>query len=64
MSVNLELSDEQLTVLIQLLEFAECEIQRTFKRLKNDDMDMKEIYYYYRYQGRFLRRTLRSLRGF
>lgn len=61
---NLELTDEQLTVLIILLELAESEIQRVFKRLKDDDLDMKEIYFYYRLQGRFLRRKLRGLRGF
>ena len=63
-SLNLELSIEEITVLIQLLEFAENDIHRVFKRLKTEDMDMKEIYYYYRYSGRFLRKKLRNLRGF
>lgn len=62
--ISLELTYEQLTVLIQLLEFAESDIHRIFKRLKTEDIDMKEIYYYYRYQGRFLRRKLRELRGY
>lgn len=62
--MNIELNDEQLNALIILLELAEHEIQRVFKRLKTDDMDMKEIYYYYRYSGRVLRRKLRDLRGY
>lgn len=62
--ISLELSLEEITVLIQLLEFSENDIHRVFKRLKTDDMDMKEIYYYYRYQGRKLRKKLREVRGF
>ena len=62
-SITLELTNEELTTLIQLLEFAENDIHRVFKRLKTDDMDMKEIYYYYRYKGRFLRRKFREMRG-
>jgi hypothetical protein len=62
--ISLDLSCEEITVLIQLLEFAENDIHRVFKRLKAEDIDMKEIYYYYRYQGRFLRRKLRELRGY
>lgn len=62
--ISLEFSYEEITVLIQLLEFAENDIHRVFKRLKPEDMDMKEIYYYYRYRGRFLRKKLRQIRGY
>lgn len=59
-----ELDSEELTTLITLLELSEHEIQRVFKRLQATDMDMKEIYWYYRYKGRFLRNKLREIRGF
>lgn len=60
----LELNLEQTNNLIILLELAEREIQRNFKHFNDDDMDLKEIYWYYRFQGRQLRRRLKELRGY
>ena len=62
--VDISLDMEELSSLIRLLEFAESEIQRTFKRFSPEDMDLKEIYYYYRLSGRKLRRRLKEVRGF
>lgn len=62
--LNLELSLENVNTLVILLELAEREIHRNFKNFNDDDMDLKEIYYNYRYSGRTLRRRLKELRGY
>lgn len=64
MQYDLKISAEELSALVRLLEMAEADIQRTFKRLSTEDIDMKEITWYYRVHGRRFRNKLRQLRGY
>lgn len=61
---DLILDIEDIGLLIRLLEFAEFEISRNFKRFAADDIGLKETYYYYRYGCRRLRKFLQDKRGY
>ena len=63
-SLKLDLNAEELDVLLKLLEFSEMEIHRVFKKLTTEDIDLKEIYYYYRIHSRRLRKRMKNLRGY
>ena len=62
--IDFSLDMEDLTLLIRLLEFGDFEILRNFKRIGSEDMSLKEIFYYYRYGCRRLRKLLQEKRGF
>lgn len=64
MKYNIELNSDMLNNLIILLELSEREIHRNFKHFNEDDLDLKEIYYNYRYACRTLRRQLKDMRGY
>jgi hypothetical protein len=61
---ELKLNDKQVNDLIILLELAEREIHRNFKYFNAEDVDLKEIYWNYRYAGKTIRGRLRELRGY
>jgi hypothetical protein len=60
----IQLSHEDITALITLLEMAESEISRITKRFGHDDYDLKDIYWYYRIRSREIRKILREQRGY
>jgi hypothetical protein len=63
-SFNFTLNEEQIASLIYLLEIADNEFLRMFKRVPKEDLFMRDIYYYYRQHGKQLRAYLRKVRGF
>lgn len=62
--IDININLEDIGLLIRLLEFAEFEISRNFKRLSKDDIGLKQVYYYYRYGCRRLRKLLQERRGY
>lgn len=64
MLIDLSLEVEDIGLLIRLLEFADFEISRNFKRFTSEDIGLKEIYYTYSYGCRRFRKLLQDKRGY
>lgn len=60
---DVKLNSEQIENLIRLLEFAENDISRAFKRLNASDTELKDIMWYYKIKSRDIRLKLRAIRG-
>lgn len=60
---DIKLNSEQIENLIRLLEFAESDIAKQFKRLNTADTELKDIMWYYKIKSRDLRLKFRAIRG-
>lgn len=60
---DIKLNAEQIENLIRLLEFAERDISKEFKKLSVTDSELKDINWYYKLKSRDLRLKLRAIRG-
>lgn len=60
----IEVTQEEIDLIIKITEFSQLEVSRHFKKFGDSDYDLKEIFWYYRYNTNLLRKRFIKLRGY
>lgn len=61
---NINLTDLEIQVILQMISFGQIEITKQMKRLNETDFDIKEYYWHYRYNSNLIKDKLKDIRGY